>query len=212
MKQLIIVGGGGMGRTVFCIATSSLGFGTEFVVKGFLDDNLLSMDGFEGYPPVLGTVDGYDIEDDDVFVCSIGNVQTKKYVCEKLKARGAQFMTIVSASAIIRQNAQIGDGCIIGEFAIIGADAKIGNQVLVQSFASVAHDCVIGNYVRIDTRVMFVGGTVAEDEATIYTGAIINHRVVVGKGASVGAGSFVILKVKPGTTVAGNPARRIKFE
>jgi sugar O-acyltransferase (sialic acid O-acetyltransferase NeuD family) len=212
MKQLIIVGGGGMGRTVHCIATSSVGYGTAFEVKGFLDDNLQAMDGFEGYPPVLGTVDGYVIEENDVFVCSIGNVQTKKFVCEKLKARGASFMSLVSDSAIIRQNAKIGEGCIIGEHAIIGADAKIGDQVLVQSYAGIAHDCIIGNYVRIDTRVMFVGGTVAEDEATIYTGAIINHHVVVGKGASVGAGSFVIRNVKPGTIVAGNPARSVKYE
>ena len=207
MKKLVIIGAGGMGRSVYCIAKGCIGYGTEFVVKGFIDDDLSQLDNFEGYPPMLGTIDDYVIEEDDVFVCSIGDTKTKKIICEKLKARGAKFQTLIHKTAIVRQNAKIGDGCIIADFASVGADCTIGENSLVQTFAIAAHDCKIGNYVRIDTHATCVGGVVIEDTATIHTSAVVSHNVVVGEGATVAALSFVIKKVKPGTTVYGNPAK-----
>ena len=45
MKHLIIIGGGGMGKEVFYTAKHSVGFGTEFDIKGFLDDNLEALEG-----------------------------------------------------------------------------------------------------------------------------------------------------------------------
>ncbi len=210
MKQLIIVGAGGMGRSVYCIATGSIGYGAEFEIKGFIDDDLQSMDGFENYPPMLNTIDGYQICEDDVFVCSIGNTKTKKIICEKLKARGAKFQTLIHHTAIVRQNARIGDGCIIADYASVGADCTIGENSLVQTFSIAAHDCIIGNYVRIDTHATCVGGVIVEDTATIHTAAVVSHKVVVGEGATVAACSFVIKKVKPNTTVYGNPAKLLK--
>lgn len=210
MKHLIIVGAGGMGRSVYCIATGSLGYGSEFDIKGFIDDDINSMEGFENYPPMLSSIDGYHICKDDVFVCSIGNTKTKKTICEKLKAKGAKFQTIIHKTAIVRQNAKIGDGCIIADFASVGADCTIGENTLIQTFSIAAHDCIIGNYVRIDTHATCVGGVIVEDTATIHTTAVVSHKVVVGKGATVAACSFVIKKVKPNTTVYGNPAKILK--
>lgn len=210
MKKLIIVGAGGMGRSVYCIATGSIGYGEQFIIKGFIDDDLNSMDGFENYPPLLDTIDHYEIKDDDVFVCSVGDTKTKKMICEKLKHKGARFQTLIHKTAIIRLNAKIGDGCIIGDYASVGADCTIGENTLVQTFSIVAHDCIIGNYVRIDTHATCVGGVIVEDTATIHTTAVVSHKVVVGEGATVAACSFVIKKVKPGTTVYGNPAVLLK--
>ena len=209
MKQLIIVGAGGMGRSVYCIATGCIGYGTDFTVKGFLDDDPNSLDGFENYPPMLGTIEGYELCEGDVFVCSLGNTKTKRMICEELKARGAKFQTLIHKTAIVRQNAKIGDGCIIADFASVGADCTIGQSTLVQTFSIVAHDCKIGNYVRIDTHATCVGGVVIEDCATIHTTAVVSHKVVVGEGAVVAACSFVIKKVKPYTTVFGNPAKQL---
>lgn len=210
MKNLVIVGCGGMGRSVFCIALGCIGYGEEFEVKGFIDDDLLSLDGFEGYPPVLSTIDNYKIEENDVFVCSIGNTKTKKMICNKLMDRGANFFSLIHKTAIVRLNSQIGDGCIVADYASIGADCKIGENSLIQSYSIVAHDCVIGNCVRIDTHAVCVGGVIVEDTATIHTGAVISHKVVVGEGSTVAATSFVIKKVKNNTTVWGNPAKLLQ--
>ena len=72
MKNLVIIGAGGMGRTIFDVARESIGYGIEYTIKGFIDDNLSALDGFEDYPPMLGTISHYLPEVDDVFTFSIG--------------------------------------------------------------------------------------------------------------------------------------------
>ena len=50
---------------------------------------------------------------------------------------------------------------------------------------------------------------IIKDRATIHTGAVVSHQVVVGEDAVVAACSFVIKKVDAGTTVFGNPAKSL---
>ncbi|MCD4679982.1 MAG: sialic acid O-acetyltransferase, partial [Bacteroidales bacterium] len=45
---------------------------------------------------------------------------------------------------------------------------------------------------------------------TIHTSSVINHNVKIGKGATVGALSFVIRNVKNMATVHGNPSVNLK--
>jgi sugar O-acyltransferase (sialic acid O-acetyltransferase NeuD family) len=209
MKHLIIIGGGGMGKTVYCIAKECIGYGTEFDIKGYLDDNIHSMDGYKDYPPILGGIDYYKIEPNDVFISSIGNVNIKRKLCSLLELKGAQFINLIHPTAIIRQNAKIGEGSIIADYAHVGAESKIGKHCLIQSFCVIGHDCTLGDFVRIDTHAVCVGGVIVEENVMVHTGAVLNHKVVVEKDSCIGATSFVIRKVKKGTTVFGNPAKKI---
>lgn len=209
MKQLIIIGAGGMGRCTYCIAEQSKGFGTEFQIKGFLDDNLKALDGLEGYKPVLSKISDYQIEPDDVFVCSIGEVQTKYKICEGLKAKGARFYSLIHKDASIGKNTKIGEGTVIDESVHIDPDVVIGTDCLLQAQAIIGHDSVVGNYARIDTQCSLVGGTIVKDRATIYTHAMISHNVTIGEDSVIGACSFVIKNVKPGVSVFGVPAKPI---
>lgn len=211
MRHLIIIGAGGMGRSLYSIAQGCYGYQTVFDIKGFIDDDSHSMDGFLNYPPLLGTIKDYKVQENDFFVCAIGTNKIKKIVCDKLKANGAKFQKLVHKTAVIGTNAEIGDGSIIANYVIVSPDSKIGENSLIQDFAVVGHDCVVGNYVRIDTHSTLVGGTQICDGATIHTSSIINHNVVVGENAIVGAMSFVIRKVKSNTTVCGNPARKFDY-
>lgn len=208
MKQLIIIGAGGMGRTLYDMAHESVGFGTEYEIKGFIDDNTAALDGFENYPPMLGTISGYQPKEDEVFVCSIGGGSRRKCM-EEIIARGGSFLTMIHKTARIGTNVEIGEGTIVGAFTSIGADAKVGRYNLIQSYTVVGHDSRIGDWNRIDTHVTLVGGTIVEDEADIHTSAMINHKVVVESNSRVAACSFVIRRVKSGTTVMGNPAKKL---
>lgn len=211
MKELVIIGAGGMGRDIYWSARCCHGYGEDFIIKGFLDDDLSSQDGFEDYPPLLGTIDNYKIQENDVFTCSIGNVQTKAKVCETLKAKGARFYTLINKTAIVHEHTILGEGCYVGEYALIGTEATIGDNCLIQAFSIIGHDCKIGNYVRIDTHSVIIGGVEIDNRATIHTAAVVSHKVIVGEDAVVAACSFVIKKVKPGTTVCGNPAKRLDY-
>lgn len=208
MKQLVIIGAGGMGRTLYDMAKESVGYGTEYEIKGFLDDNLSALTKFENYPPMLGTVSGYRPQADEVFVCSIGGRARRKCM-EELIAKGGQFLTMIHNTARVGTNVQVGEGTVIGAFTTLGADAHVGKYNLIQSYTVIGHDSRIGDWNRIDTHVTLVGGTIVEDESDIHTGAMINHNVTVESNSRVAACSFVIRRVKSGTTVMGNPAKRL---
>lgn len=208
MKQLIIVGAGGMGRTLFDMARESVGYRTDFVIKGFVDDDLHALDTFSGYPQVVRSVGNYQPEIDDVFICSIGGA-SRKACMNSILERGGEFISLVHNTARIGSNVYLGKGNMIGAFTTVAADAKIGDYNFIQSYTIVGHDVVIGNWNRIDSMVMLIGGIKIGDHNMIHTSAVLNHNVLVGNDAHIGACSFVIRNVDDGTTVCGNPARKI---
>ena len=210
MKNLIIIGAGGMGRTIYSNALEGMGFGEKYVVKGFIDDNLNALKDYPNYPPVIDTIKDYIPQDNDVFVSSIGGA-SRRTCMEEIISRGGEFMELIHKTARIYNNAKLGKGNFIGAYSVIGNDAEVGDYNMIQAYTVIGHDAKIGNWNRIDTHVTCVGGIVIEDEVNIHTSAVINHGVTVGSGAHVGALSFVIRKVKPGTIVCGNPAKRIEL-
>ena len=75
--NLVIIGASGLAREVFDLANTCYGTNPDFKIKGFLSDGPSNIEEM-GYPKVLNTVAGYTVEKDDVFVCSIGDVDAKK--------------------------------------------------------------------------------------------------------------------------------------
>ena len=147
-------------------------------------------------------------QDEDVFVCSIGDKQRKQCI-EKIQGRGGEFINLIHQTARFYTNAKLGKGNFIGAYTVIGNDAQIGDFNMIQSYTVIGHDDKIGNWNRIDTHVTCVGGIIIEDHVNIHTSAVISHNVVVESEANVGACSFVIRRVKSGTTVFGNPAKKL---
>lgn len=208
MKHLIIIGAGGMGRTLYDLAKESHGYGTEYDILGFIDDNIDALNGYANYPPIIAPIKGYHPNKQDVFICSIGG-PSRKSCMEEIISKGGEFLTMIHHTARIGTNVQIGEGTIVGAFSAIGADAKVGKYNLIQSYTVIGHDSLVGDWNRIDTHVTLVGGTIVQEETTIHTSAVISHNVVVENRAHVAACSFVIRKVKEGTIVLGNPAKKL---
>lgn len=211
MKNLLIIGASGFGRDIYNLAIECKGYLCDYKIKGFLDDNKDALKGYEStYPLIVGTVNNYEIENEDVFICALGDVQTKKKCVQILTKKGGKFISLIHPSAHVDINAKVGKGCVVLQNAVLGSGSIIGDFVLIQISTIIGHDSKIGNYSRIDCHAVCVGGVVIEDEVTIHTSAVINHKVIVGRGSIVGACSFVIRKVKENSTVYGNPAIKLK--
>ena len=206
MNNLIIIGAGGMGREIYEHATQCEGFNKTYNIKGFLDDRKSSLSDIHGYPLILGSISEYIIEPNDVFICSIGDVKTKKESIEKILAKGGKFISLIHPQAHVGKNTVIGNGSIILRGAHIGVDCMIDDYALIQISAIIGHDSTIGRLSRIDCNVVCVGGTQIKSFSTIHTSAVIGHNVTVGDWAVVGANSFVMKNVEEKTTVFGSPA------
>ena len=91
MRNLVIIGAGGMGRTIYDMARENPAYEHEYVIKGFIDDNLSSLDGFENYPPVIGMISDYKVQPEDLFICSIGG-NSRKACMESIINQGGSFL------------------------------------------------------------------------------------------------------------------------
>lgn len=198
-----------MGRTMYDMARESIGFGTEFEVKGFVDDNLNALDNFRNYPPLIGRISDYQPQPNDVFVCSIGG-SFRKNCIEQMIRRGGLFINLIHQTARVGSNVSLGEGNLVGAFTTIAADAVIGNYNFIQSYTIIGHDVVIGDWNRIDSHVMCIGGIKIGDGNMIHTSAVLNHNVEIGNDAKIAACTFVSTSVGDEWTVFGNPMRRMK--
>lgn len=83
-----------MGRTMYDLSRESLGYNTEFIIKGFVDDDLFALSSFNGYPLILGTISEYQPLEDDVFVCSIGG-RSRSNCIQMILEKGGKFISLI---------------------------------------------------------------------------------------------------------------------
>jgi sugar O-acyltransferase (sialic acid O-acetyltransferase NeuD family) len=209
MKNIIIIGARGMGRTIHNYLEDFKEYNVEFKIKGFLDDNTNALDDFENYAPIISSVESYEICENDLFICSLGDVIYKKKYSKIILDKGGDFFTLIHPLARVLKDSKIGKGTIIAPWCTIGSGTEIGEFCLIQTFSVIGHDVKVGNWSRVDTHAVCTGGAKIGENVTIHTGAILNQHAIVENNAKVGAGSFVMKRVKEGSIVYGNPAREL---
>ena len=68
MHNLLIIGARGMGRFSYHFALECKGYQTDYQIKGFLDDKKDALDAFHSYPPIIDSVENYDVTENDLFI------------------------------------------------------------------------------------------------------------------------------------------------
>jgi serine O-acetyltransferase len=102
----------------------------------------------------------------------------------------ARRLLITLHSIDINPNASIGpELTLVHPFGLAIGDATLGRSIAIFQNVTIGH-----------TR---AGAPTIDDEVTIYAGSTIIGPVLIGKGATIGAGSYVDQDVPPGMVVAG---------
>lgn len=124
---------------------------------------------------------------------------------------------------VILKRAQIGKNCNICSHVFIENQVIIGNDVTVKSGVQIWDGILIEDEVFIGPNVTFTNDpfprsksflkeypkTVIKKGSSIGAGAIILPGITIGEKAMIGAGSVVTKNVSDGTTVIGNPAKKL---
>lgn len=208
MKNLLIIGARGTGRELFGFRDDFIGYNETFVIKGFLDDDKHVLDGFDGYPPILSSVEDYIVQKDDVFVCALGDPRMKQKYIEIILKKQGEFISLLSKTLkLSKTNRKLGKGCIILAHTAIDADTEIGNYVTMLPGVLIGHDTVIEDYCVLDCHVFCGGNSRIKKGALLYTGTKVLPHKTVGEEAIVNAGSVVARDVPAGLTVMGIPAQ-----
>jgi len=209
MRRLLIIGAGGYGRELASNIEGSGTDGRDWMLSGFLDDNLDALEAFPCRYGVLGRVSEHLPQPGDLHICAIGDPTTKLRLCRALREKGAEFAKVVHPTAHVGRDSSIGPGFIAGPFCFVSTNVTVGEFVTLNCFASVGHDVKLGNGVTLNAHCDVTGGAVLGEGVSLGTHAAVVPRVRVGDYAVVGAGSVAFHNVPAHTTVLGVPARRI---
>ena len=109
----------------------------------------------------------------------------------------------VESFVYIEEGVVVGDRCKLKPYAYIPSGVKLEDDVFIGpnvKFTNDKYPKVQGEWTQLDT--------VVGRGASIGAGTVVLPGVRIGRGALVGAGSVVTRDVKDGETVYGNPAKR----
>lgn len=211
MKDLIIVGAGGLGREVLQMCMEINGLANCWNIKGFINDDLHALDGFECKYSIIGTIKDWEPKENEVFVFAIAAPRAKEQLVNSLLERGAIFETVISPRAFVADNAQIGQGVVISPFCFISCNTKIGDFAFFNVHCAVGHDTNIGAYSSMMSYVDVTGNCCLGKRTYWGSGSRIIPGTKVDSDVHVGAGSVVLRNIKPGISVFGNPAKKVEF-
>jgi sugar O-acyltransferase (sialic acid O-acetyltransferase NeuD family) len=207
MRDLYIVGAGGLGREVLGWALDVPEEQRDWVFKGFLDDNPDALQSYNVEWGILGRPLDFEPGEGHLFLIAIGKPVVKLNLYRRMKAKGARFLTLVHPRAIVGRGCAVGEGSVLCPGAILSADVTLGEMVSLSSYATAGHDSVIGPGCTLAAHCDVTGHVRLGEGVFMGTHAVVAPSVSVGDYAVIGAGSVVIRRVGPRETMVGVPAR-----
>lgn len=212
MKNIVIIGAGGVGREVSLIIQQINELDQTWNLIGFIDDNVNNWGKVINGYSVIGGIDSLDFLSPDTYVViAIANYEVKKKIVNRINNK-LKFATIVHPKVWIHDYMTLGEGTIIYEGAILTANIEIGNHVIISPKCGVGHDSIIKDYVSLLWNVNVSGNDLIEEGVMMGSGSTVIQGKRIGKGSTIGAGAVVIEDVECFSTAVGVPAKVIKVD
>jgi len=134
----------------------------------------------------------------------------KKLILEYQKY-GYPFISLISPGATISKYASIGNGVVIQTGVNVSANAVISDFVKLNTSCNVMHDSVIGSYTTVAPNAVILGRITIGSLCYIGANSTILPEKKIGNHSIVGAGAVVTRSYGDFVTVAGVPAKILKF-
>lgn len=199
-KRLIIIGAGGHGRVALDIA-KKIG---DFHEIMFLDDAEIKDKGIT----VVGKVSDYSqYIESSVFFVAIGNNFTRRRIQTELRASGAKIISLIHPDAVICEDVQMADGCIVMAGTVINTGSTIGEGVIINTGSTIDHDCIIGNYAHISVGAHLAGSVEIGECTFVCAGVTVINNIRICEECTIGAGAVVVNDIVMKGLYIGMPAK-----
>ena len=212
MRDIFIIGAGGVGKEVAFLIEEINKKNLIWNIVGFIDDNNEIKNSYINGYKVLGNIEYLKRNFNKAnVIIAIADYRIKKNISEQLK-NDFEFATLIHPDVNIHHTVKIGGGSIIYPGVIITTNICIGNHVIISPKCGIGHDAIINDYTSLLWNVNISGHNKIGTGCLIGSGATIIQNKVVGDFSIIGAGSVVIKDIKDCTINVGVPTREVKNE
>ena len=212
MKNIVIIGAGGVGRETSLIIQKINELEPTWNLIGFIDDNVNNWGRVVNGYSVIGGIDSLEVLPSDTYIIiAIANYEIKRKIVNRINDK-FKFATIIHPRVWIHDYINVGEGTIIYEGVILTTNIEIGNHVIISPKCGVGHDSVIKDYVSLLWNVNVSGNDIIEEGVMMGSASTVIQGKRIGKGSTVGAGAVVIDNIDSYSTVVGVPAKVIKVD
>ncbi|WBW98946.1 acetyltransferase [Oceanirhabdus sp. W0125-5] len=210
MKDILIIGSGGVGKEVALLIEQINEYKPTWNLLGFLDDNKdLHNTVINGYK-VLGNIDLLHEYKDINAICAIANYKVKKQIINKLRNNQIKFPNIIHPSICLSKTTYIGEGVIIYPGVVMTSNIEVGDYVILSPKCGIGHESIIKDYVSLLWNVNVSGNVIIEEGCLLGSGSTILQNKKIGRGSIVGAGAVVTKDIPDNSIAVGCPAKVIK--
>jgi len=208
-KNIAIIGAGGFGREIESWFSKS-NLKDNYNLVGYLDDNPLSLVGFNSDLKIIGGISLDNFKEVGNVIIAISNKEVKQKIVETYEKEGGfNILQFSHVTAIRSKFSKVGLGFIATPNTIVSCNTDIGKGVFINSGTQIGHDVTIGDYVSIMASVNIGGGAKIGNNVFIGTGSVILPGVKVADNVRIGAGAVILRNIRKEGTYFGNPAKKI---
>jgi len=199
-NDLIIVGAGGLGNSVYWTAKNNGQWKNIF----FLDDILTKEDN----PLIVGTFNDREKFRESEFIVAEGTNNIRKKILEMLIYENFKVTKLISKlSNIISSKIDIGS--IVLNQVFINRNCAIGKGVIIHDHVYIGHDCVFDDYTHISPSVSIAGKVKIGKNSLIGIASTLIENVIISDNIIIEASSLVLKELKESGTYAGLPLKKI---
>lgn len=201
--RLILIGASGHGKV--CVEIARL-LGYDEIL--LLDENREKKE-CGGYP-IVGVEDDFEkfVDNATFFFVSIGNMQIRKRIQERIKIAGGKIATLIHPKGIISKDVKIGIGSVVMAGAVINPGTILHEGVIVNTSSSIDHDCVIGLYSHIAVGSHICGSVHIGNNTWIGAGTTVSNNLSICDDCMIGAGALVVQDITIAGTYVGVPVQK----
>lgn len=205
MEKIVLVGAGGHAKTI----VDTIERGGCYEIVGFLDGGENGREVYRGYKVIGHDEDARAIYDTGVrntiiAVGFMGRSDLRNRLYQEMKMLGFHFPVIIDPTAVVADDAVIGEGTYIGRNAIINVDVRIGRNCIVNTAAIIEHECKVGDFSHISVASVLCGQVTVGDNVLIGANATVIQGCNIEDNCIIGAAGFARKDVKSMTCIVGN--------
>ena len=210
MKDLIILGAGGLGQEIAWLVEEINQSEKKWNLLGFLDSHPgVEGKSFHGYP-VLGGFDAAQYFPNCYFVVAFGDPRLREQIVNVVSKYKVKWANLISPTVILHKSNKLGVGVVIGRLTDLTLDCELGDHTMLNIHVVLGHKVKIGDFSIVSPNVTINGGATIGRACSVGANAFVRD-IVIGDYVTVGASSCVVKDVESNSVVGGVPAKLIRI-